>query len=224
MAAAFVQKKGAEIAIGFSTITITPTSATTTVNANVIIIRTEGNAITSVADGTNTYTSAGATPGSPNPTMFSYYAKNITGTSANIVVTVVGTPNFAWGYFIEFSGIDTTAPLDVTNDKTGTGVTDIVSDAITTAQTGAVVGGVSQPAFTTYTAGANYTLADGAIGTGPYGGVEYRITSSALSSEVQHITSGSTAGYSFTVIALKDSGGGAAALSNPSTLTLMGVQ
>lgn len=207
--AAKVQSAVNSSTVAAAALTATFPGSTTSGNTIGLIFRCTASAesVVSVSDGTNTYTLA-VSDTTQDPHMYAYYAKNITGTSTGITVTLSTPIAFFWVYAIEFSGCDTTAPLDANQAKTGTSVTDLVSNAFSTNGSGAVMLGVGQNNFATYTAGTNYTLDNGSIGTGPYGGIEYRLPGSALSSEVQHITSNVTNQYTIVIMAFKDASGG----------------
>lgn len=186
--------------------------AATAGNLIVVIVRGEGvnNAtITSVTDTAgNAYAIAEAIA-TQNPRLHLYYAKNIQAHAANQVAVAwdgIGE-TFAWIAAIQYSGLDTTNPLGATDAELGTGVTDLVSGVISTTQADTVlVLAASQPALTTYTAGADFTLIDGAIGSSNgdnFGGVEEYLTSSVLTNYTAHITSGSTANYTLVVAVFK---------------------
>jgi len=189
---------------------VTGTFAATSGNLIVVFIRIGGTgAFSSITDTAgNTYTLA-ISDTSRDPNLLCYYAKNITGHATN-AVTVNFSPSalYSWVFAAQYSGLDTSSPLDVTEAKLGTGVTDIVADAITTAQDNEVVlAAVSQNNFTNYTAGADFTLVDGGIGDSGgnnFGGVQQRITSAVLSSYVTHITSGVTNNYTMLVVSFKE--------------------
>lgn len=180
----------------------------TTGNLIVVVVRCGTNGLVSSVTDTagNTYVEAISSTGQ-DPKIFIYYAKNITGHATN-VVTVNFSPSaeFSWACAVQYSGLDTVSPVDAIDVKTGTGVSDLVSDPFSTAREGVVVLGASQATFTTYTAGADFTLIDGAIGNNVgdnFGGVEERITTGSLSSYTAHITSGATNAYTVGLVAFK---------------------
>lgn len=193
------------------------TGATSSTTGNLICVfvrRDPSGTITSVTDTAgNTYTSVVENT-TGNPYLKCFYAKNITGNASNVVTAAFsGTIGYVWIHAIEVSGLDTSAPLDVYDDKDGTGTTSLVTDAITTASAGIILAAASQSGITDYTAGSSFTLTNGGIGSGGihYGGAEYYITSGSVSSFTPGITSGITSHYVMIAAAFKD----AAAAGNP---------
>lgn len=93
------------------------------------------------------------------------------------------------------------------NSNTGTSATDLVASAITTTQKGYVQMCASQPAFTTYTAGTDFTLIDGDVGPGAnyFFGAEYYITTGAMSGYVGHITASAANDFRTIIAAFKTS-------------------
>lgn len=191
----------------------TPTfgSNTTTGNTIVVAIRCAGiNGVTEtpgtpsgVTDSAgNTYTLR-VSDVTQDPNMFIYSCDNITGGASVTVTAAMPDPdNFAWIAAVEYSGLATSSALDTTDHKTGTGVTDIVGNAITAAQASELVFcAVSQNNVTTYTAGTDFTLIDGAICSA--GGIQEYLTSGTLSSYVPHITSGVTNNYTLVTASFK---------------------
>lgn len=183
-------------------------------NLIVVFIRLGGEgAFSSISDTAgNTYVEA-ISDITQDPRLYCYYAKNITG-NANNVVTVNFSPSgmYSWAYAVQYSGADTISPLNVIEAKTGIGVTDIVADAITTTVDGeVVVAATSQNNFTTYTAGADFTLLDGNIGDSSgnnFGGVQEYIPAGTLSNYVTHITSGVINPYTILVVSFKPAAAG----------------
>ena len=192
---------------GASTLT-TPTFSATTGNLIVVGIRTaaSGESISSVSDTAgNTYTSIDSNT-TQDPHMRIYYAKNITGNASNAVtVTLSVSATFFWIQALEYSGCDTTAPLDIHGNTTGTGTTDLTTSAFTTTNANEVVIlWASQNNFATYSAHTDslsntWTLIAGNIGNADtgngFGGSEEFIASSTLSSDTAHITSTVTNQY-----------------------------
>lgn len=123
MAIALVQGKAAA---GGGTTTLTFNSATTAGNLNVVCTQSNNgnsNAISGITDtATNTYAKAVSVRNVPNDQSVEiWYAKNTTGNAANQVSVTFGTPGDYHALHIgEFSGCDTTAPLD-TNQGSATG-------------------------------------------------------------------------------------------------------
>lgn len=118
---------------------------------------------------------------------------------ANTVTVVWDSPEaYSWVCALEYAGLPG-ATLDGPgcDDQLGTGVTDLVTGAVTpSVASGLLLMAVSQNNFATYTAGADFTLIDGSIGDGDlFGGVQERIVSTSLSGYVAHMTSTITADY-----------------------------
>lgn len=194
-------------------------SSVTSGNTIIVFIRQSTDTVTGVPTDTlfTTYTLAKKQAGPGNNTMYIYYGV-LASSGTNAVAVPFSVTNYAWVYAIEVSGLSAT-PLDQADGKTGTipGGGDCVTNAITTTQDDEyVVLGVSEDAFGTYTAGTDFSLVDGTIPTNAanFGGVEERITSSALSSYVAHITSVSGAGngYFLAFATFKGAAGGGASI------------
>jgi hypothetical protein len=125
-----------------------------------------------------------------DPSLYLFYAKNINGNAANAVTATFDNIQYDWLYVVQYSGVDPTAPLDLGGATTDSG-TDLTTDAFSTAASGeVVVVFASQNTISTFTAGADFTLVDGSIGTDTYsyGGAEEYITGTSLSSYTAHIT------------------------------------
>lgn len=160
--------------------------------------------------------------GGTNPHLSAYWG----------VATVTGTPNATltetsdnnlWIHGTAIRGFTSPTLEAVSHVKTGTGVTDLVSNSFSTAAAGIVLVGASQPAFTDYTAGADFTLTNASSGASAgkiptngasdYGGVEHYITSGVLSSYTAHMTSvSSSAAYTMILLSFVEAGAGAALL------------
>lgn len=180
--------------------------AAITVNAGSTIVvgcynNSSGATMSSVSDGTNTY-SLVSSNNSHSPSMFLYRAKNVSAGTFTITATFGAAETFKACYAVEYRNTNTTEPNDVTgNDNAAGAATDLVSDAFSTSDTQEVVvmiGGVSVCA--TMTAGTDFTMVDGEIGTTPCGskglmGFEERITSGTLSSYTAHMTSTDSAQF-----------------------------
>lgn len=156
-----------------------------------------GPTISSVTDtlGT-TYSSAVAE--SATIAIAIYYGKLASSGTNAVTVNWSANATFRWVYATEVSGLAASSPLDITDTSTGTNQSDLASNALTTAQAEEIVFCYgTHNASLTYTAGTNYTLLDGSIPAAvpatPEGGAQYRITSSALSASVAHMTASTTA-------------------------------
>jgi hypothetical protein len=186
-------------------LTTLATSSITTTTGNTLIVCTRTGVplpttVTSISDGTNTFTKAVEVTGQ-DPNMSIWYAKNITGVSGAITVTFANSSNYGWIYVAEYSGLDKTAPLDASGSGTNNGAggtTNLTSSAFSTAVAGELVFlGAGQNNFDTYTAGTDFTLIEGSIhdASGNYGGVEQYIPAGTLSSYTAHITATGTDQY-----------------------------
>ena len=127
-------------------------------------------------------------------------------TGANTVtVTWNSARIYRWIMAIEYEGISVTAESFVST--LGTGVTDMVSDAFSVSRPALVLCVVSEPnATSTYTAGTDFTLIDGAINDGAdtFGGVQEYLTTGALNAYVAHITSTGNGNYTMLVAAFAE--------------------
>jgi hypothetical protein len=171
-------------------LTTLATSSITTTTGNTLIVCTRTGVplpttVTSISDGTNTFTKA----------------VEVTGVSGAITVTFANSSNYGWIYVAEYSGLDKTAPLDASGSGTNNGAggtTNLTSSAFSTAVAGELVFlGAGQNNFDTYTAGTDFTLIEGSIhdASGNYGGVEQYIPAGTLSSYTAHITATGTDQY-----------------------------
>lgn len=193
---------------------------------NVIVVFTRSDANTAGGVPTDTlgtvYTQILAST-SQNPHMYAYLG-TLTGSGTNAITCNGPSGTFVFNHATEISGF-TTVAVDTSEAKTGSPSSlDCFSSSLTITAGGCVLIAVSQPAFTTYTAGTNYALvnndgsgASGGLvptnsGASAFGGVEFSTTTS---SGVQHITSGSSAAYTMLVVALKESGGGGGGVFAP---------
>jgi len=122
------------------------------------------SATASVADTKgNTYTSAvGPTNWSTANRAQIFFAKNIGGQSANAVTVTfsVATTSFAEIRLFEYSGQDTTSPLDVTSSATGTS-TALNSGSATTNFANELVFGTGDSSTGTLSPGAGFTAREG---------------------------------------------------------------
>ena len=208
--------------------------AATNGNAIVVFIRSGGAGgslnVTSVTDTAgNTYTQR-VTNFDRDPSMWVYVAKNITGHATNVVtVNISGTTSYTWAFAVEYAGVDAD-PEDVYPSNDDTAATDLVTNSITTNfHEEVVVLGGSQDTLSTFTAGTDFTLIDGAIGNvtlgGTFGGVEEYITGSALGGYTGHMTSDTSAQYCIVGVTLKQAGATpvVSGSGGGGTMALMGV-
>jgi hypothetical protein len=165
--------------------------------------------LTAVSDNVNgSYGSALVSIGNTDPLCVAIYGfANGAGGNITVTFTTSGNDTYGIGWVGEYSGIATSSMVDVTATGTGTGVTDLVSNALTTSVSNDIIVVLaSQNALATYSAGTNYTLDGNATGSAL--GIQERTVSGTLSSEVQHFTSNVSNQYAMAIVALKPSGGG----------------
>ena len=186
-----------------------------------VVIRAANAAtVSSVTDTLGTTYGADVTDNDQDPAMFIWSGITSSGGTNAVTVTFGASGNFRWCDAIEVTGIATTTPLETTEFKNGTGVTDLVLDAITTTQADQfIVAGFGQNAFADYTVGADFTLIDGTIPDSEapgaqFGGTQYRITVSALSSYVTHMTSTSSGNYTGVLATYKGAAAGGTAVKD----------
>lgn len=142
----FVQVKSCASSSSSGTIACTWTSNTTSAHLIVVSVAWYDNTSTAtVADSqSNTYTAIGSPVTGPGGTarLQLFYSKNIAGgTTPTITATFSGTPGAQHIMFTEYSGVDTSAPLDQsgTNTLNGSGTISIPSSAVTTTTDGQLI-------------------------------------------------------------------------------------
>jgi len=181
MAIAYVNGVGNYQSASATTIAA-PAANHTTGNLLVVFVGMYGNSVTvsSIADTAgNTYTYVTRKVGTYN-TIECWYAKNITGNTNNVVTaTFGGSIDDRTITVDQYSGCDTTAPLDQYNTGTGDSNTPTTGDITTTAANEVLVAGVYNCYFypSTITAGTNYTLRTLTDPAPSYGASEDRIVS-----------------------------------------------
>lgn len=226
-APAFVQENHADA--GFTASAALAFSSNNTAG-NLIVVCTAINggginpSITSIVDtALNTYTVAtDANNGGNDPGVSVYYAKNIAGGANTVTVTPNAAANIRWG-IVEYSGLDTSAPLDQTTSTFGTS-TSPDSGSVTTTQAsellvgciGALSGGGA------FTNGASYTTRFVVtVGGDDRDSLEDRNVSSTGS-----YSAGGTLATSATwgaIIGTFKASGAAPSVPSPPTRTLLGV-
>lgn len=156
--------------------------------------------------------------GGTNPHFAAYWGvATVTGTP-NVTITEASDANL-WIDGCAIRGFTSPTLEAISHVKTGTGVTDLVSNSFSTAGAGIVLAAASQPAFTDYTQGTDFTLTNTTTGSSggkiptngasDYGGLEHYITSGVLSSYTAHMTSvSSSAAYTMILLSFVESGGG----------------
>lgn len=169
-------------------------------NLLIAIVRVASSGVvSSVTDSQgNTWTLRASNVG-VDPKLYLYSAVAGASSANTVTATFSTTANFRWLFCVEYAGADA---FDVADDKNGTNATDLVSDPFSTTAAGVVVLAGSQNGFAVYTAGADFTIVDGSIGSGTsfFGGVEERITSGSLSSYTGHLTSNVGAGLNYVTV------------------------
>ncbi len=156
--------------------------------------------ITSVTDtlGT-TYTARIAAGGTNNPGVWFY--TGVAGSSGTNAVTAVlncaaNLGVYAYVHASEYSGAgayDTGSSNSLGSVPSG----NCTAGTMNTAGAGIILLGGGLSGAHTLSAGSGFTLEDGAIGTGPWGGVEYQVTATAQTSFTGHISANATWAYTF---------------------------
>lgn len=150
------------------------------------------NTVSSISDGGDTFTAASsACPGSGTGIGQWWYARNTLANSAAIVtVTLNSSDNFRGMWVGQFSGLDTTSPLDVSGTCNTGNSTQPVSATFTTVAanelllTGANVGALG----VTFSAGSGYTLGTQPGGTDQDMQTQYQVVSSVQNSATGGMT------------------------------------
>jgi len=161
MAIAYVNGVG-NYAPAEATTIAAPAANHTSGNLLVVFVGMNSSSVTvsSIADTAgNTYTKVTSIKDSEiNDTIECWYAKNITGNANNVVTaTFSGSVGYRTITVDQYSGCDTSAPLDQYNTGTGENTAPITGNITTTAANEVLVAGVYLRAFRTITAGTNYT-------------------------------------------------------------------
>lgn len=184
------------------------------------VVRSAGHDPSAITDNLGTPTVYNTVlSGGTNPHMAAYWGvATVTGTP-NATVTEASDSNL-WITGMAIRGFTSPTLEAISHVKTGTGVTDLITNSFSTAAAGIVIASASQPAFTDYTAQVtDFTLttmtggqSGGKIptnGASDYGGIEHYITSGVLSSYTAHMTSvSSSAAYTMILLSFVESGGG----------------
>lgn len=184
-------------------------SAWTAGNAVIVFVRSQGQVINGMHDGTNTFTEIGSSV-TQNPHMAAWFCANVVATAGNFVIGHTTTESYDWVWWAELAGCPTSSAVAGSDFTAGSAATDLVSGSIGISASGAFFCAVSQNNFATYTAGtspATYTLDLGNIGTGPYGGIQHRLATGTESAAVQHMTSNTSLVYTLATVAILDTTG-----------------
>jgi hypothetical protein len=164
--------------------TIAPVFGSNVTANNLIIVATRGFTTAATITDTRGTAYAVATTSSGAEIMRIYYGV-IPTTGANTVTTTWTGPNTDWTWVcaVEVSGLATANVLDWAGFTLTTGTSNMQLPGITTTQNEEYVFvAATQENIGTYTAGTNFSLVKGDIGTNPnyYGGIEDRVTTSTL--------------------------------------------
>jgi hypothetical protein len=177
----------------------TPATSLTAGNLSVVFIRTSHPATlnTVVDTAGNVYTLATSYVAA-DPHLYVYYCENCAGHASNqVTVTLSAGQTFWWVMALQYSGVATAGSLDIAiTVRDATALADIASASFSTAVPNELVlMAASVGGFSSFTAGADFTLIDGQIGTTNFfGGIEEYITRTKLSSYVAHFTNSAPGG------------------------------
>ena len=163
MAIALVQSSGGHDSTGTAIASIsTNTTNLTAGNLLVVGVRSAATTAPTMSDTAgNTFVLVTSVSDGAGDTVWQYYVKNCLGNAANAVKATF-SPTVAFIAIIahEYSGADTTAPLDVSATGANGGATSVVSASFTPTNAndvGVAFGSIGALGGT-FTAGANYTL------------------------------------------------------------------
>lgn len=163
-AVTYVQSNSTALLTPQSSVTVTFTAAQAAGNLNVVAVGWENSTSTpsSISDSKgNTYALAvGPTTISGLVSQSVYYAKNIAAATAGsntVTVTFSSSVPYPDVRIAEYSGLNTTNPLDVTAAATGTGTT-MSTGSVTTLNASDLLVGSNMIAHTTSAAGSGYTI------------------------------------------------------------------
>ena len=156
---AFVQVNAADPQTAAASVPVAYPAAQSAGNLNVVAVgwNDTTSTVSSVTDSRgNNYTQAGTTLTGSGMRQAIYYAKNIAAGSNTVTVAFNQAAAFVDVRVLEYSGIDTTSPLDVTAGAIGTGGTPSSGAATTTSASELIVGaGMTTSHFSG--AGAGFT-------------------------------------------------------------------
>jgi len=161
MAIVHVNGVGARYTFTLGTTIAAPAANHTTGNLLVVFVGCHSISVTvsSIADTAgNTYTKVTSIKDSYD-TIECWYAKNITGNANNVVTaTYSDSVDYRTITVDQYSGCDTSTPLDQYNTGTGNDTAPTTGNITTTAADEVLVAGVYLRVSKTITAGTNYTL------------------------------------------------------------------
>jgi len=157
---AFVQVKAATPQTASASVAVTYTTAQTAGNLNVVVVgwNDTTSTVTAVTDSRgNSYALAIGPTSGTGLRQSIYYAKNIAAGSNTVTVKFNQAAAFVDIRALEYSGLDTVSPLDVTAGAAGSGTTGNSGTATTTSANELIVGvGMTATKFTQ--AGTGFTL------------------------------------------------------------------
>jgi hypothetical protein len=154
----FVQVKSA-VATSGSSVSITYPAAQTAGNLNVVAVMwgDTTSTVSLVTDSKgNAYALAVGPTRASGLSSAIYYAKNIAAGSNTVTVTFNQTAGFPNVNALEYSGLDTASPLDVTSTASGSGTTANSGSATTTSANELIVG-VGNPSSVFTAAGSGFS-------------------------------------------------------------------
>jgi hypothetical protein len=161
----FIQTNNAVPSTAKTSVTVTYTSAQTAGDLNVVAIGwyNTTTTISSVTDskGNSYLLAAGITSSTPAGSLAIYYAPNIASSSAasnTVTVTFNTSSSYPDVRIAEYSGVNTTSPLDVTSaSSSSANATSSTSGFVTTTNANDLLVGANYVTNTTNSAGTGYT-------------------------------------------------------------------
>ena len=157
---AFVQVNAATPQTASASVPVTYPLAQTTGNLNIVAVgwNDTTSTVSSVSDSRgNTYSQAGTTISGTGLRQAIYYAKNIAGGSNTVTVVFNQAAAYVDVRILEYSGLDTSSPLDVTAGAAGSSSSPN-SGAATTSSSNELIFGAGMTAGTYSAAGTGFTL------------------------------------------------------------------
>jgi hypothetical protein len=155
----FVQVKSATVQTASASVAVTYTVAQTAGNLNVVAVMwgDTTSTVSSVTDSKgNIYALAVGPTKASGLTSAIYYAKTIAGGSNTVSVKFSTTASYPNVNVLEYSGLDTATPLDVSSAATGTGTT-ANSGSATTRSPSELIVGAGNPSSVFKSAGSGFT-------------------------------------------------------------------
>ena len=157
---AFVQVNAATPQTASASVPVTYPLAQTVGNLNIVAVgwNDTTSTVSSVSDSRgNTYSQAGTTISGTGLRQAIYYAKNIAGGSNTVTVVFNQAAAYVDVRILEYSGLDTSSPLDVTAGAAGSSSSPN-SGAATTSSSNELIFGAGMTAGTYSAAGTGFTL------------------------------------------------------------------